>query len=109
VEWLYAFDVHCNAALPVVLLAAVGYVLSPWLLRPGTVPALAAAGLYAASAVFYSYLSCLGFSAVGPTAARSPEVALYPGMAAAVVLPMAALLFGVNPARVVLGLLYRGA
>ena len=107
VEWLYAFDVHCNAALAAVLeVGALGYLLSPWMLRPGAVPALAAATLYGGACVHYCFLTCLGFSAAGPSAARSPEWALYPGMAAAVLLPLAALLGGWNVARGVVGLLY---
>ena len=109
VEWLYAFDVHCNAALPALLeVGAVGYALSPWLLRGGAGPALAAALLYAGGALHYSYLTTLGYSAVGPTAARAPEAALYPGMAAAVILPLAALGGGWNVARFGAGLLFGG-
>ena len=109
VEWLYALDIHCNAALPALLeVGAAGFVLSPWLLRPGTGPALAAAALWAGAALHYSYLTTLGYSAVGPTAARAPEAALYPGMVAAVVLPLAAVGGGWNVARFGVGLLFGG-
>jgi len=37
VEWLYAFDVHCNSFFPLfILLYVVQYLLLPFLLRPGT-------------------------------------------------------------------------
>ncbi len=63
VEWLYAFDVHCNAFLPLFLLLHVGqYLLLPLLLRPGMLAALASNTLYAAAFSVYHYLTFLGYS-----------------------------------------------
>jgi hypothetical protein len=63
VEWLYAFDVHCNAFLPVCLLLHVGqYMMLPLLLRPGLLATLLSNTLYAAAFSIYHYLTFLGYS-----------------------------------------------
>ena len=63
VEWLYAFDVHCNALLPVyLLLHVVQYLLLPVLLRPGILPCLLSNSLFAGAFSIYHYLTFLGYS-----------------------------------------------
>lgn len=63
VEWLYAFDVHANAFLPMfVLLHIVQYALLPLLLRPGFGYALLSNCIYAAAFSSYHYLTFLGYS-----------------------------------------------
>ena len=63
VEWLYAFDVHCNAFVPLyVLLHVVQLLLLPLLLRPGFFYALLGNALYAAAFSAYHYLTFLGYS-----------------------------------------------
>jgi len=63
VEWLYAFDVHCNALLPVsLLLHVLQYLLLPLLLRPGFVATLLSNALYAVAFSIYHYLTFLGYS-----------------------------------------------
>jgi hypothetical protein len=63
VEWLYAFDVHCNAFVPLyVLLHVVQLLLLPLLLRPGFGPALLSNALYAVAFSTYHYLTFLGYS-----------------------------------------------
>lgn len=63
VEWLYAFDVHCNALVPVYLLLYVAqYILLPLLLRPGVVALLLSNALYAVAFSIYYYLTFLGYS-----------------------------------------------
>ena len=63
VEWLYAFDVHCNAFLPLyLLLHVVQYLLLPVLLRPGVLSLLLSNSLYVAAFSVYHYLTFLGYS-----------------------------------------------
>ena len=63
VEWLYAFDVHCNAFLPLyTLLHVAQYLLLPLLLRPGFLPAVLSNALYAVAFSAYHYLTFLGYS-----------------------------------------------
>lgn len=63
VEWLYAFDVHCNAFLPLFLLLHVlQYLLLPLLLRHGFLAAFMSNSLYAAAFSVYHYLTFLGYS-----------------------------------------------
>lgn len=63
VEWLYAFDVHCNAFLPLyLLLHVVQYVMLPLLLRPGILALLLSNALYGAAFSAYHYLTFLGYS-----------------------------------------------
>ena len=54
VEWRYAFDVHCNAFLPVVLLLhLLQYLLLPLLLRDGILSRFVSNSLYAAAFSVY--------------------------------------------------------
>lgn len=63
VEWLYAFDVHCNAFVPLyALLHVAQFLLLPLLMRPGFAPALLSNLLYAAAFSVYHYLTFLGYS-----------------------------------------------
>jgi len=63
VEWFYAFDVHCNAFLPVYLaLYGLQYVLLPLLLHSGFVAAALSSALYALAFSAYHYLTFLGYS-----------------------------------------------
>ena len=61
VEWLYAFDVHCNGAFVVsMLLHVLQYALLPLLLRQGFLPAAASNTLYALAMSSYCYIVFLG-------------------------------------------------
>ena len=83
VEWLYAFDVHCNAFFPAfVLLFALQYFLLPFLLTPHFLSTLAANTLYAAALAAYLYTTFLGYAAL-PFIER-PERLLWPGSVACV-------------------------
>ena len=94
VEWLYAFDVHCNAFFPAfVLLFALQYFLLPLLLTPHFLSTLAANTLYAAALGAYLYVTFLGYAAL-PFIER-PERLLWPGSVAAV-LYLCTLLVNVN-------------
>lgn len=62
VEWLYAWDVHCNSFVPVLLLLyVVQFALLPVLMRDGFLPCLAANALYAAAASQYAYVTFSGY------------------------------------------------
>ncbi len=63
VEWLYAFDVHCNGFFPLFVLLFVGqYFLSPLLMGNGFVSVFLANSLYALAFSYYHYVSFLGYS-----------------------------------------------
>ncbi|XP_078431104.1 UNC-50 family protein [Wolffia australiana] len=62
VEWLYAFDVHCNSYFPAfILLYVVQYFLSPILVAHGFFPLLLSNLLYMVAFSYYSYLNFLGY------------------------------------------------
>lgn len=105
VEWLYAFDVHCNSFLPLfLLLYVVQFLLSPLLLWNGYIPTLLSISLYTAALSYYHYLNWLGYSAL-PILERT-EVFLWP-IAFILVAAGFSLLFQFNPTRFVLGLYFR--
>jgi len=65
VEWLYAWDIHCNAFFLTFLTLYFGqFVLLPLLYRDGFLASLFANILYFISAVFYFYISFLGYQAL---------------------------------------------
>lgn len=73
VEWFYAFDVHCNAFLPVYLaLYGLQYVLLPLLLHSGFVAAALSSALYALAFSAYHYLTFLGYSGATPPLSSRP-------------------------------------
>ncbi|XP_019441479.1 PREDICTED: protein unc-50 homolog isoform X1 [Lupinus angustifolius] len=62
VEWMYAFDVHCNSFFPMfVLLYVIHYFLSPLLVAHGFVPELLSNLLFMVGASYYHYLNFLGY------------------------------------------------
>jgi UNC-50 family len=63
VEWLYAFDVHCNSFFPFfILLYVVQYFLMLILLRDGFFECLLANSLYALAFSYYFYITFLGYN-----------------------------------------------
>lgn len=63
VEWLYAFDIHCNAFFPFfVLLYVVQYFLSPILIQKSFLSCVLANALYAFAGCYYLYITFLGYS-----------------------------------------------
>ena len=99
VEWLYAFDVHSNAFLPMfVLLHIVQYLLLPLLLRDGFLATLLSNCLYAAAFSSYHYLTFLGYSEL-PFLQRC-ECFVYP-IAGILVLLILSLPFGFNATHAV--------
>ncbi|XP_060667355.1 uncharacterized protein LOC107426990 isoform X3 [Ziziphus jujuba] len=62
VEWLYAFDVHCNSFFPLfVMLYVIHYFLSPLLVAHGFIPVLLSNLLFMVAASYYHYLNFLGY------------------------------------------------
>lgn len=62
VEWLYAFDVHCNSFFPMfVLLYVIHYFLSPLLVAQGFIPLLLSNLLFMVAISYYHYLNFLGY------------------------------------------------
>lgn len=63
VEWMYAFDVHCNAYFPLfVTLYVLQFFLSPLLLQHGYLAAIASDTLYAGALSYYAYVTFLGYN-----------------------------------------------
>jgi len=104
VEWLYAFDVHCNSYFPLfVALYVLQFFLSPLLLAPGAVPAALSVALYAAALSYYHYTQFLGYAAL--PFLQHTQLFLYPIAAIGLATPLA-LLAGFNPTRFVLGIYF---
>ncbi|KAL6639759.1 hypothetical protein ACP70R_022581 [Stipagrostis hirtigluma subsp. patula] len=62
VEWLYAFDVHCNSFFPAfVIIYVLQYFLSPLLVAHGFFPALLSNLLFVVAISYYHYLNFLGY------------------------------------------------
>lgn len=65
VEWLYAFDVHCNSFFPFFLLLYPGqYFLSPFLMQHDFVAGLFSNTLYCFASCVYIYITFLGYNAL---------------------------------------------
>lgn len=97
-EWMYAFDIHCNSFFPLFLvLYVVHYFLLPFLIQPTMAASLVSNGLYAGSLCYYCYITSLGYSTL-PFLERT-EMFLYP---CAIILGVSLLscLFGINFTRI---------
>jgi len=96
VEWLYAFDVHCNSYFPMFLMLYVlQYFLAPVLLSSSFISSLLANILYGFALSYYHYMNFLGYSAL-PFLDQT-DLFLYPiGLIG--VLALFAMLFHFNPA-----------
>eukprot|EP00931_Biecheleriopsis_adriatica_P004753 TRINITY_DN106382_c0_g1_i1.p1 TRINITY_DN106382_c0_g1~~TRINITY_DN106382_c0_g1_i1.p1 ORF type:complete len:247 (-),score=25.40 TRINITY_DN106382_c0_g1_i1:50-790(-) len=76
-EWMYAFDIHCNSFFPLFLvLYVLHYFMLPLLLQPTLVAAVLSNSLYAGALCYYLYIMSLGYSML-PFLERT-EVILYP-------------------------------
>jgi hypothetical protein len=84
VEWLYAFDIHCNAFFPViVLLYGVQLFLLPIVLGNSLIALVMSNALYAAAFSWYWYITHLGYRTL-PFLSQT-EVFLFPISAIALV------------------------
>ncbi|TYH85979.1 hypothetical protein ES332_D01G009400v1 [Gossypium tomentosum] len=94
VEWLYAFDVHCNSFFPMfVMLYVIHYFLSPLLVAHGFIPALLSNLLFMVAASYHHYLNFL----VLPFLERTTFF-LYP-IGIVIILSPILILSGFNPSR----------
>ena len=99
VEWLFAWDVHCNAFVPVLLLVYVAnFLLLPLVMAgDGLVPCLVGNALYAAAAGHYLYITFQGY-VVLPFLQHDKLRPLLAGIIAVAVLGVACTLLHVNVA-----------
>lgn len=78
-EWMYAFDIHCNSFFPLFLvLYVLHYFLLPFIIQPTLVATVVGNLLYAVALCYYSYITSLGYSTL-PFLERT-EVFLYPSV-----------------------------
>ncbi|KAG0483229.1 hypothetical protein HPP92_011313 [Vanilla planifolia] len=105
VEWLYAFDVHCNSFFPTfILLYVIQYFLSPVLVAHGFFPVLLSNLLYMVSISYYHYLNFLGYNVL-PFLDRTTFF-LYP-IGLVIILSPLMVLCGFNPTRYLMSLYFR--
>jgi hypothetical protein len=100
VEWLFAFDVHCNSFVPLFVSLYVGQlVLSPILAQTGFIAAFLSNLLFAISLSYYHYCQFVGFNSL-PFLEKT-EFMLYPVLVLiASIVPLS--IFQFNPTRYVL-------
>ncbi|XP_014758857.1 protein unc-50 homolog isoform X2 [Brachypodium distachyon] len=104
VEWLYAFDVHCNSFFPAfVILYVLQYFLSPLLIAHGFFPALLSNLLFMVAISYYHYLNFLGYDVL-PFLDRTTFF-LYP-IGLVIILSPLMILIGFNPTRYFLSLYF---
>lgn len=104
VDWLFAWDVHCNAFVPVLLLVFVAnFLLLPLTMSgDGLVPCLVGNALYTAAAGHYLYITFQGY-VVLPFLQHEKLRPLLAGIVAAAVLGVGATLLRFNIAAYMLG------
>lgn len=104
VEWMYAFDVHCNSYFPLfIMLYVVQYFLTPLLLAPGFIANLVSNLLYAFALSYYHYTQFLGYNAL--PFLEHTELFLYPIGVICIALPFT-ILTGFNPTRFALSIYF---
>lgn len=100
VEWLYAFDVHCNSFFPLfILLYVLQYFLLLFLLQEGLVIRLLANSVYALAFSYYFYITFLGYDVL--PFLQHTTVFLYPVVFVLVIVALCSLL-RVNICRAVM-------
>lgn len=97
VEWLYAFDVHCNSFFPAfILLYVIQYFVSPILIAHGFFPVLLSNLFFMAAICYYHYLNFLGYDVL-PFLDKTTFL-LYP-IGLVIILSPLMILTGFNPTR----------
>jgi len=77
IEWMYAFDIHCNSFFPVfIILYVVHYFLLPFLIQEGWAATIVSNTMYAISLCYYSYITSLGYSTL--PFLENTQVFMYP-------------------------------
>mmetsp|Transcript_19723 Transcript_19723/g.38589 ORF Transcript_19723/g.38589 Transcript_19723/m.38589 type:complete len:308 (+) Transcript_19723:557-1480(+) len=106
VEWMYAFDIHCNAYFPMTLaLYVLQFCLAPMLLRPNILSTLAANTLYTLAFSYYHYVSFLGYMYLPFLDKKLVTSMLYPVAILAVIYVLFTVL-NINMARLGLSLFF---
>ncbi|DBA72070.1 hypothetical protein WJX79_005533 [Trebouxia sp. C0005] len=104
VEWMYAFDVHCNSYFPLfILLYVVQFLFSPVLLHRNMLSTIISVALYVVALSYYHYLNFLGYSAL-PFLDHT-EVFLWP-IGGVVMVALFAVLTNFNPTRFTLSIYF---
>ncbi|XP_020265562.1 protein unc-50 homolog [Asparagus officinalis] len=104
VEWLYAFDVHCNSFFPsFILLYVIQYFVSPILAAHGFFPVLLSNLLFMVAISYYHYLNFLGYDVL-PFLDKTTFF-LYP-IGLVIILSPLMILTGFNPTRYFLSLYF---
>lgn len=104
VEWLYAFDVHCNSYFPLfITLYVLQLLLSPVLLWDSFLSTALSTLLYAGSLGYYHYMTFLGYSTL--PFLEHTEVFLWPIGLIFLAVPFA-ILANFNPARFTLSIYF---
>lgn len=104
VEWMYAFDVHCNSYFPLfILLYVVQFLFSPVLLHRNLLSSIISVLLYVVALSYYHYLNFLGYSAL-PFLDHT-EVFLWP-IGGVVMMALFGVLTAFNPTRFTLGIYF---
>merc|ERR1712045_138793 len=76
-EWMYAFDIHCNSFFPLFLvLYVIHYFFLPFLVQQSLMAAIIGNALYAVALCYYLFITSLGYSML-PFLEKT-EVFLYP-------------------------------
>lgn len=90
VEWLYAFDIHCNSFFPVfILLYVLQYFLLLVVMRDGMMFTILSNTLYAIAISYYLYVTFLGYDAL--PFLQNTTVFLYPVVLVVVIFALACL------------------
>lgn len=104
VEWLYAFDIHCNSYFPLfIIMHVLQLLLSPVLLWKSYLSTALSVGLYGLALAYYHYMTFLGYSTL-PFLERT-EVFLWPVGLIFMSIPFA-ILGNFNPARFTLSIYF---
>ncbi|KAF9185886.1 Protein unc-50 [Haplosporangium sp. Z 767] len=104
VEWQYAFDIHCNAFMPVIaLLYIIQMVFMKILIKEFWICTLLGNTLYMTAIAYYCYITFLGYNAL--PFLRHPEMFLYP-ISIFVILYIIALILGINVSSIVLAMYF---
>merc|ERR1711920_1031610 len=94
IEWMYAFDIHCNSFFPLFLVLYVAhYFLLPFLVQPSIAALIASNALYAVGLCYYFYITSLGYSTL--PFLEHTEVFLYPSVGVLIVV-LALCMFRIN-------------
>ncbi|XP_022745647.1 protein unc-50 homolog isoform X2 [Durio zibethinus] len=104
VEWLYAFDVHCNSFFPMfAMLYVIHYFLSPLLVAHGFIPVLLSNLLVMVAASYYHYLNFLGYDVL--PFLETTTFFLYP-IGVVIILSPILILSGFNPSRYLMNIYF---